>query len=204
MPNIQLFDHAGHRKYLTLSERERFEKAAHKADGITSTFCLMLLYTGCRLSEALHVRLRHVDDATQSVTFETLKQRQDGIFRQVPLPEHYVNTLNQVHDFRRRAKKPKEQNQFLWHSYWKGKIKPWSRKTGYSRVMQVMEAAQLSGVAATPKGLRHGFAIACIEKHIPLNMVQKWMGHSSITTTAIYANATGEQERNLAARLWTS
>jgi len=201
MPNIQLFDAAGNRKYLTPSERERFEQAAHAADGMTGTFCLMMLYTGCRISEALNLRLRHIDDAAQSVTFETLKQRKDGIFRQVPLPEQYLNMLNQVHDFRKRQNKPKEQNQFIWNNIWKGKSKQWSRKTAYSRVMNIMEAAGLEGIAATPKGLRHGFAIACLEKNIPLNMVQKWMGHSSITTTAIYVNATGEQEWNLAARL---
>ena len=60
----------------------------------------------------------------------------------------------------------------------------------------------LDDVYATPKGLRHGFAIACLDKGIPLNLVQKWMGHTSITTTAIYANATGEEERKIAGRLW--
>ena len=65
-----------------------------------------------------------------------------------------------------------------------------------------VEDAKLTGLAATPKGLRHGFAIACLDKNIPLTMVQKWMGHTSITTTAIYANATGEEERNIATRLW--
>lgn len=202
MPNIQLFDTTGNRKYLTPSERDQFEKAARTSDGFTATFCLMILYTGCRISEALNVRVRHIDDSAQSVTFETLKQRKMGIYRQVPLPEQYVNMLNQVHDFRRRQERPKEQNQFLWQTQWKGRAKQWSRKTAYSRVMDVMNIAKLDGISATPKGLRHGFAIACLEKNIPLNMVQKWMGHSSITTTAIYANATGEQERKLAARLW--
>jgi site-specific recombinase XerD len=53
-----------------------------------------------------------------------------------------------------------------------------------------------------PKGLRHAFAIACLDKGLPLNMVQKWLGHSSIETTAIYANAVGKEERKLAAKLW--
>jgi integrase len=202
MPNIQLFDNAGNRKYLSPSERIRFEEAANAADGDTATFCLMLLYTGCRISEALNLRVRHIDLEAQSVTFETLKQRRDGIFRQVPLPEGYLRTLRYVHGIEKRQGSSKTLGQFIWTSIWNKKPKQWSRKTAYSRVMSVMVQAELEGVKASPKGLRHGFAIACLDKGIPINLVQKWMGHSSITTTAIYANATGEEERSIAARLW--
>lgn len=202
MPNIQLTDAKGNRKYLSPSERSRFEDAANAADGDTATFCLMLLYSGCRISEALNLRVHHIDLETRAVTFETLKQRKEGIYRQVPLPETYLTSLRHVHDLDKRQSNAKTRNQFIWTSKWNSKQKQWSRKTAYSRIMEVMKAAGLEGIKASPKGLRHGFAIACLDKGIPLNLVQKWMGHSSITTTAIYANATGEEERSIAARLW--
>jgi integrase/recombinase XerD len=69
-------------------------------------------------------------------------------------------------------------------------------------VIEVMEQAGIAGPQATPKGLRHGFGVACIEKQIPLHLVQRWLGHAQLTTTAIYANAVGEEERGIAARLW--
>ena len=34
------------------------------------------------------------------------------------------------------------------------------------------------------------------------NMVQKWLGHAQLTTTAINANAVGEEEQSIAARMW--
>lgn len=204
MPNIQLFDEHGHRKYLTPSERKRFEEAASNADGLTATFCQMLLHTGCRISEALNLKVRHIDFASGSVIFETLKQRKKGVFRQVPLPDHFIKTMNQVHDLKKRQLRKSAHQDFIWTSSWLGKPKQWTRKTAYAKVMDVMDAASLNGVHATPKGLRHAFAIACLDKGIPLNLVQKWMGHTSITTTAIYANATGEEERSIAARLWAS
>ena len=40
--------------------------------------------------------------------------------------------------------------------------------------------------------------VACIEKGIPLNLVQRWLGHARLTTTAIYADAVGEEERHIA------
>jgi len=33
-------------------------------------------------------------------------------------------------------------------------------------------------------------------------MMQKWMGHASMETTAIYANALGREERKIASKLW--
>jgi hypothetical protein len=31
---------------------------------------------------------------------------------------------------------------------------------------------------------------------------QKWLGHAQLTTTALYANAVGEEEQEIAARMW--
>jgi integrase/recombinase XerD len=58
------------------------------------------------------------------------------------------------------------------------------------------------GPHASPKGLRHGFGVTAVSKGIALNMVQKWLGHAQLTTTAIYADAVGEEEQNIAARMW--
>ena len=60
----------------------------------------------------------------------------------------------------------------------------------------------LDGPHASPKGLRHGFGVAAVSAGIPLNLVQKWLGHAQLTTTAIYADAVGEEEQSIAARMW--
>jgi integrase/recombinase XerD len=52
-------------------------------------------------------------------------------------------------------------------------------------------------------GFSHGFGVTAVSKRIALNMVQKWLGHSQLTTTAIYANAVGEEERSIASRMWS-
>ncbi len=36
---------------------------------------------------------------------------------------------------------------------------------------------------------------------IPLNLVQKWFGHAQLTT-AIYADAVGAEEKDIACRMW--
>ena len=54
-----------------------------------------------------------------------------------------------------------------------------------------------------PKGLRHGYAINAVTKGVPLHMLSKWMGHSILEITAIYANAMGEEQQAIAARMWS-
>ena len=63
-------------------------------------------------------------------------------------------------------------------------------------------AAGVRGAAASPKGLRHGFGVTAVTKGVSLNLVQKWLGHSQIATTAIYADAVGDEERAINARMW--
>jgi integrase/recombinase XerD len=71
-------------------------------------------------------------------------------------------------------------------------------------VLDVMAAAKIKdGPHKCPQGLRHGYGVHAISKNIPLNMLSKWMGHASLEVTAIYANALGEEQRNIAARMWT-
>jgi integrase len=80
---------------------------------------------------------------------------------------------------------------------------PWSRMTAFRRVQEVIAAADIpEGPHACPKGLRHGFGVQAVSRGIALNMVQKWLGHAQLTTTAIYANAVGEEEQSIAARMW--
>lgn len=190
---MELFDRQGNRLYLTPQERERFRLAVNEVSKQHRMFGLLLYYTGCRISEGLNVKVRDVDFAAEAVTFRTLKQRRDDVYRQVPLPADYLRALDDAFDLRMLRKRSKSSNQFIWG---------WSRQNGHLVICNIMQKAGLEGIQATPKGMRHGFAIACLDKGIPLNMVQKWMGHSRLETTAIYANATGQEERKLAAKLW--
>ena len=117
------------------------------------------------------------------------KKRRPGLYRAVPVPATLLDALDLVHGLRDRATRT-----YLW---------TWSLKTAYTRVIEIMARAGIAGPQASPKGLRHGFGVACIEKGIPLNLVQRWLGHAQLSTTAIYADAVGEEERHIAARLWT-
>jgi site-specific recombinase XerD len=50
--------------------------------------------------------------------------------------------------------------------------------------------------------LRHGFGIHAIRSGVPVNLVQRWLGHARLETTMIYLQALGSEEREIARRMW--
>ena len=135
---------------------------------------MTLAYAGSRLSEALALTADRVDLAAGVLVFETLKKRQAGIYRAVPVPPALLDALDLVHGIRElQARRGKGRGVRLW---------PWSRMTGWRAVHAVMAAADLDGPQASPKGLRHGFGVAAVSAGIPLNLVQKWLGHAYLPT----------------------
>ena len=184
----------GARKYLTTAERDAFLRAAEQVDRQVRTLCMTLAYAGCRLSEALALTVDRVDLAAGQLVLESLKKRRSGVYRAVPVPPALLEALDLVHGIRElQGRRGKGRGVCLW---------PWSRMTGWRVVHAVMEAAELDGPHASPKGLRHGFGVAAVSAGIPLNLVQKWLGHAQLSTTAIYADAVGEEEKSSASRKW--
>jgi integrase/recombinase XerD len=191
---LRLHTADGARKYVTAGERETFLREAERADRQIRTLCMTLVYVGSRLSEALALTADRIDLAAGVLVFETLKKPRTGIYRAVPVPPALLDALDLVHGIRElQARRGKGRGVRLW---------PWSRMTGWRAVHAVMAAAGLDGPQASPKGLRHGFGVAAVSADIPLNLVEKWLGHAQLTTTAIYADAVGAEEKDIARRMW--
>ena len=183
-----MYDGGGQRKYLTNSETAKFlEVAKHESVDVYS-FCWFMAVTGCRISEALSVSAENFDFASGHIIIKCLKKRQNSVYRAIPLP---LKMLDRMQEW--MAKGMLDRRGRLW---------PWSRMTAYRKVTGIMEKARISGPWAVPKGLRHGFGVRAIHSGVPLNLVQRWLGHADMKTTAIYANASGPEERQIAARAW--
>ena len=191
-----LFNAQGQRLYLTEAERTAFLDASADAPRHVRTFCHVLYYTGCRLSEALALTPAAFDYSGNLIVLETLKRRRKGVYRAVPVPASMLDLLHSTHGLKDtiRRNRSAEMSARLW---------PYARNTAWMKIKAVMGTANIAeGVHRTPKGLRHAYAINALNKGVPLNMVSKWMGHASMETTAIYANAVGEEQHEIAARMW--
>jgi integrase len=188
-----LYTATGQRKYLNADERRRFLSAVEACPRAElRTLCLTLAYTGCRISEALALTAANIECEGGFIAIRCLKKRSEKIvIREVPVPGNLLNALDDTHDLASI-----ERSTRLWTF---GRCRAWQL------VKSVMTLAGISeGIHATPKGLRHGFGLHAIRSGVPLNLVQRWLGHASMTTTAIYLQAIGNEEREIAARMWTA
>ena len=183
-----LYTAAGQRKYLTADERQRYLAVASQAvRAEVRSLCLTLAYTGCRISEALAMTGASIEPAAGFIAIRCLKKRK-GILvvREVPVPAELLDALTQIHDLADHGR--------LWQL---------SRSRAWQLVKAVMREAGIDdGPQATPKGLRHAFGLHAIRSGVPLNLVQRWLGHASMATTAVYLQAMGAEEREIAARMW--
>ena len=188
-----IYDAQGKRKYLDREERRAFLSAAAYAEPAVRTYCTVLAYTGARPTEVRRLTPNHIDFDASAIIFESLKKRKKGHFRPVPVPPELLVLLDKVHGIRDAQRTVKSSERVIW---------PWGRTTAWRRVNEVMEKAAISGSQASAKGLRHSMGVLGLQAGVPLPTLQKWLGHTHLNTTAIYANATGPEERKIAGHFW--
>jgi site-specific recombinase XerD len=129
-----------------------------------------------------------------------MKKRRDAsgqqkvVFRSVPVPPEFLDTLDIAHAIREAQKSRRKAVAPIWDI---------SRVRVWQIVKRVMEEAGIPDAPhRSPKGLRHGFGVHAIVQGVPLSMLQRWLGHAQLSTTALYAEAVGKEEQHIAARMW--
>ena len=200
MSEMRLYDTAGNRLYLNAEERAAFLAAARRQPARDRTICETLHWTGCRPSELLEITPARIDLSCGTIAIRSLKKRKDAagsakiVYRTVPVPPDYLDTLNTAHGIREAQKSKRQAAMPIWQL---SRVRVWQI---VKRIM--IEAGIPDAPQRSPKGLRHGFGINATVNSIPLHMLQKWMGHAQLSTTAIYADAVGKEEQDIAARMW--
>lgn len=173
----------GHRKYLTAEERQRFIVVSADFCDRERLLCQTLIFTGCRLSEALAIEPHHLLISEQCLLIRSLKKRNAIVYRRVPIPNKLLLALSHVEAVQER-------------------VFTFGRTSAWSVVKKVMATAGINGPQATPRALRHTFGVHAIQSGVPLNLVQRWLGHARMETTAIYADITGLEEIAMARKMW--
>jgi len=191
-PNIYSLHQATGRKYVNSQERKAVLECAGRAEGHVRTFVETLVYSGCRVSEALALTVGQVDLDQQVLHFETLKKRTRGHWRAVPVLPVLIEHLDLAHNIRRQQHLQRH-DQLLWS---------FSRKTAWLHTKKIFQEAGICGPQACPKGLRHGFGVAAVEQSIPLHIIARWLGHANTNTTEIYTQVVAQEEAALAQRMF--
>jgi integrase/recombinase XerD len=192
--SASLYAQDGDRKYLNAEERRRVLAALDALPPERALFVLTLAWTGARVSEVLALTLTSFQLEASTVTIRTLTRRRFSV-REVPIPPDLIAALNRQFGIRNAQRNPGVSELRLWS---------FCRQTAWRLVRELAHGSGIRGRRAALRGFRHGFGIATLTAGVPLNLVQRWMGHSSLAVTSIYAAASGPEEAAFAARFWNS
>jgi len=184
----------GQRKYLNHAERQRALAAMAQLEPDQALFALTLAWSGARITEVLSLTPASFQTEAGIVAIRTLKRCKHSM-REVPLPPFLMAALDRHFGLVRMQRNPETAFRRLW---------PWSRVTGWRLIKRVMRRCDIVGRSACPRGLRHSVGVHTLQTGVPLNITQRWLGHARISTTAIYADASGPEERAFAERFWRS
>lgn len=110
------------------------------------------------------------------------------------MPAEFLDTLNSVHGIREAQRSQTKSALPIWD-------------LGRVRVLQIVRKVMIeAGIPYAPhrgpKGLHLGFGVHAPVQGVPLHMLQKWLGHAQLSTTAIHADAVGREEQDIATRMW--
>lgn len=160
---------------LDAGEVERLIDAAYSLRSTCGLLVKTLFYTGARVDEFIHIRLDdlHLGDDPPQIHLTHAKRQST---RYVPLPPSLAHEL--------RTHLGQRQTGFLFES---------NRHTRYApRTIQaiVKQAALAAGITKRvyPHLLRHSIATLLLQSgEMPLDQVQKFLGHRQIGTTQVYA-----------------
>ena len=147
--------------------------------------CLSLIYAcGLRLGEACRVKVTDIDRVRGLIRVGGKGAKQ----RYIPLPESLLPLLEACW---RAHRNPTWLFPLVGRGGRKGRIT--DRHVPLSTVQQAFRKAyHASGVTkkVSVHSLRHAYATHLLEAKVDLRQIQEWLGHSSPSTTTIYAHLT--------------
>jgi len=152
---------------------------------------IVLLETGARIGEALQLRPIDFNLQTNTIKLITLKKRikdkDKEVYRVIPihrdLKEAFLTYIAKYHIDLKSEDRLFRQTQPAVNEFFRKMEKE----------IEVMYGVKIHIHAHK---FRHTFAIKSILAGVPLNVIQEWMGHSSIFITSIYLKITGRDTSN--------
>ncbi|MCL5786080.1 MAG: site-specific integrase [Candidatus Thermoplasmatota archaeon] len=142
----------------------------------------VLYRTGARIDEALMLKPSDMNLVTNSIRLRTLKQKKDKDgkakekYRILSIHPDLRDTYMQ---YLLEFSIPQKGEELLF---------PMKRQV-VDLYLKKIQAS--TGIRIHAHKFRHTFAVKAIMDNVPLNVLQQWLGHSSIFTTSVYTQITG-------------
>lgn len=167
------------RKALT---RLQLEQLRCCCENLRDAAILEILYsTGCRISELCNIKISDIDEEKDSIQI----LGKGGKYNTVYINARARVTLNNY------LKTRNDDNEYLFV----GLRAPYNKiqKRNIERIFR--EYAKKLNLDITPHIIRHTTATLALQNSMPIDQVQKMLGHKNISTTQIYAETLESQIR---------
>ena len=160
---------------LSRDEEQRLIQTAYRNQGERGLLIKTLLQTGARVSEFVRIR---VEDFFLDEAMILLATGKGGKQRYVPILPELAHEL--------RTYLGKRTTGYLFETNRHGAYSP-------RRIQQIVRgAAAMAKIRKRvyPHLLRHSVATTLLERGMPIEQIQKFLGHARLETTQVYAEAT--------------
>ncbi len=146
---------------------------------------LALRFTGARISEVTNIKPDDIDFRNAEMRLITLKKhnpKKKGAYRIIPVP---ANLTGEIASY------------IAQYPYMKGKAFKVDRSNFYAVFQERCQEANIPKELAHPHILRHTRAIELLRAGVPVTIVQDLLGHSALTTTAVYLKMSGQEAKGI-------
>jgi len=165
-------------KYLSSEEvRAVIDNARNPRDRLMVE-CLWQL--GPRISELLSITPSHIDFLAGVIRLPTLKRR-GRMVRVIPVKPNLLGELA-----RHIASNKIQDNERLFQ------IK---RVRAFQIIQKACQQAGIDQKRSHPHTIRHSFAIHCVLNHVPVPVLNEWLGHAGLESTIVYTKILAQDSR---------
>jgi integrase/recombinase XerD len=163
---------------LTREDFERIMKVVEEARDIrTKALFDAMFYSGMRISEALQLRIDHVQDGKKVI--EDIKGK-GSKYRPIFISAKLLESLNAYLTVR------KQPYSSITKALFVGERGPLTRQTAHHLIKKYAKAAGVEVSKAHVHNLRHLFGLKLADQGASIQDIAKYMGHTSIEVTKIY------------------
>lgn len=165
---------------LSRDEEQRLIQQAYKERGERGLLIKTLFQTGARVSEFVNIK---VEDFFFDETMILIAKAKGGKSRYVPiLPELAQELRTYLGD------------RTVGYLFETNRHQPYSSRRIQQIVKEIAERAKIKK-RVYPHLLRYSVATTLLERGMPIDQIQKFLGHSKLETTQVYAESTTEMIR---------
>ena len=146
---------------------------------------LTLRFTGARISEVINIKHEDIDFRNAEIRLITLKRhnpKKQGQYRIVPVPSSLTSEIA---------------NYIVEYPHMRDKVFKVDRSNFNKVFKERCLEASIPRDLAHPHILRHTRAIELLRAGVPVTIVQDLLGHSALTTTAIYLKISGQEAKGI-------